>query len=179
MSNPTLNRFFSLHYLAPFLISAVAIVHIVLLHDHGSTDPCLHSKNNDVIRFYPYFLSKDIFGFLIFLIFLSIFCFFFPNFLGHPDNYVVANPLVTPKHIVPEWYFLPFYGLLRSIPNKFMGIALMIGAIVLLIFLPYMTFNDIEHDQYTGNTYGLWTWKYISIYRFLTVIFILNFFILG
>jgi len=123
----------------PFVISALALVHIVLLHEKGSTDPCVHGYKNDYIRFYPYFYLKDLFGFFCILFFYFFFVFFFPNYLGHPDNYVEANPLVTPKHIVPEWYFLPFYGLLRSIPNKYLGILLMILSIVFLILLPFTT----------------------------------------
>jgi ubiquinol-cytochrome c reductase cytochrome b subunit len=127
------------------------------LHDQGSTDPCVHAKHVDVIRFYPYFYYKDIFGLFLILILFSIFVFFNQDYLGHPDNYVKANPLVTPKHIVPEWYFLPFYGLLRSIPNKFAGIALMLGAIVFLLLLPIFISNKSFTNEYRGYSYGLWS----------------------
>jgi len=141
VDNPTLNRFYSLHYLLPFVISALAIIHIFLLHEDGSTDPTFRNKEVDVISFYPYFVVKDIVSLLVVFFFLAVFLFFYPNFLGHPDNYVEANALVTPKHIVPEWYFLPFYGLLRAIPNKYLGIAFMFGSLLILFKLPALGFE--------------------------------------
>ncbi len=177
VDNPTLNRFFSLHYLFPFLIFALMIIHLFFLHQSGSSDPCLHAKQVDVIRFYPYFVVKDIFGLLIFFFFLGYFVFFAPNFLGHPDNYVEANPLVTPKHIVPEWYFLPFYGMLRSIPNKFAGIAVMFSALIFLLILPF--FVSISNSRLFGFSYGLLLYSSILIYRKLVLIFIANFILLG
>ena len=110
VSNPTLNRFYSLHYLFPFIISGLTIVHLSLLHKDGSNNPLGINQNVDTISFYPYFYVKDLFSFFIFVFIFSFFVFFYPNVLGHPDNYIPANPLVTPPHIVPEWFFLPFYA---------------------------------------------------------------------
>jgi quinol-cytochrome oxidoreductase complex cytochrome b subunit len=109
VDNATLNRFFSLHYFLPFIIAALAVIHLALLHENGSTNPSGVDFGGDYIFFYPYFYVKDLFGFLIFLLVFTIFISFYPNALGHSDNYIPANPLVTPAHIVPEWYFLPFY----------------------------------------------------------------------
>ena len=177
VDNPTLNRFFSLHYLFPFLIFALMLIHLFFLHQSGSSDPSIHAKQIDVIRFYPYFVIKDILGLLIFLLGLSYFVFFAPNYLGHPDNYVEANPLVTPKHIVPEWYFLPFYGMLRSIPNKFAGIAVMFSALIFLLILPF--FVSVANSRIFGFSYGFLNHSYISLYRKMVLIFIANFVLLG
>ena len=180
VDNPTLNRFYSLHYLLPFVIAALALVHIVLLHERGSSDPCVHGYKNDYIRFYPFFYLKDLFGLLCLLFVYLLFVFYYPNYLGHPDNYVEANPLVTPKHIVPEWYFLPFYGLLRSIPNKYLGIIFMIVSIVFLLLLPFVSrpFAFVRAKT-VGSFLGFWTQKYTIIYRNITVFFFVDFFILG
>ena len=123
VDNATLNRFFALHYLLPFLIAGLAVVHLSLLHTAGSGNPLGINTNIDSITFYPYFYSKDVFAFLTYVFFLCFFVFYFPNALGHSDNYIPANPLVTPPHIVPEWYFLPFYAILRSIPDKLGGVV--------------------------------------------------------
>jgi ubiquinol-cytochrome c reductase cytochrome b subunit len=147
VDNATLNRFFSLHYLLPFVIAALAIVHLTLLHQEGSNDP-LGSDIRDTIPFFPYFYVKDLFSFFIFLTFFSIFLFFYPNTLGHPDNYILANPMVTPPHIVPEWYFLPFYAILRSIPDKLLGVVAMFGALVVLGALPYLNTSEIRSPRF-------------------------------
>jgi ubiquinol-cytochrome c reductase cytochrome b subunit len=136
VDNPTLNRFFSLHYLLPFLIAAVAGLHLILLHQNGSTNPLGVVSTYDRIPFYPYFYVKDLFGFFIFVLVFSFFVVYAPNYIGHPDNYIEANPLVTPAHIVPEWYFLPFYAILRTIPDKLGGVVLIGLAIVILALLP-------------------------------------------
>jgi len=136
VDNPTLNRFFSLHYLMPFLIAAVALLHLVLLHENGSNNPLGISSVVDRISFYPYFYVKDLFAFMLFVLFFSFFVIYAPNYMGHPDNYIEANPLVTPAHIVPEWYFLPFYAILRTIPDKLGGVLLMVIAIFILAILP-------------------------------------------
>ncbi|WGF86891.1 cytochrome b [Marinivivus vitaminiproducens] len=117
VDNPTLNRFFSLHYLLPFMIAGVVVLHVLALHEHGSNNPLGIDRKSpkDSIPFHPYYTVKDAFGVGVFLIVFAIFVFFAPNVLGHPDNYIPANPLSTPSHIVPEWYFLPFYAMLRSI----------------------------------------------------------------
>ncbi len=144
VDNPTLNRFFSLHYLLPFLTAGVIGLHLILLHNHGSSSLIIATKSSDKIPFYPYLYLKDVFGFLCFLTFFSFFIFFIPNALGHPDNYIPANPMVTPTHIVPEWYFLPFYAILRSIPDKLGGVACMGLALVLFIFIPWVEYRLVR-----------------------------------
>jgi len=139
VDNATLNRFFSLHYLVPFLIAGLSLVHLALLHENGSNNPLGLDSKSGKISFYPYFYIKDLFGVFIFTIFFSMFIFFAPNFLGHPDNYIPANSLVTPPHIVPEWYYLPFYAILRSIPDKLGGVIAMFGSILILYLLPLMS----------------------------------------
>jgi ubiquinol-cytochrome c reductase cytochrome b/c1 subunit len=135
VDNATLNRFFSLHYLFPFIITALVFLHIIFLHEHGSNNPLGINSNVDKIVF-PYFVIKDLYSLSFFFIILSYFVFFEPNLLGHPDNYIPANPMVTPTHIVPEWYFLPFYAILRSVPNKTFGVVLLLAAIIVLLVLP-------------------------------------------
>jgi ubiquinol-cytochrome c reductase cytochrome b subunit len=148
VDNATLTRFFSLHFLLPFVMVAVTLTHLTLLHADGSTNPLGISECADYIPFYPYFWLKDIFGFLIFLVFFSFLVFFEPNLLGHPDNYIRANALVTPTHIVPEWYFLPFYAILRAVPNKLGGVILMIASIAILFFLPLIDRNEYTYLPY-------------------------------
>jgi ubiquinol-cytochrome c reductase cytochrome b subunit len=139
VGNPTLNRFFSLHYLLPFVLTAIVILHVVFLHDNGSSNPLgVKSFFIDSITFTPYFTIKDILGIYFFFFIFFWFLFFFPNYLGHFDNYIPANPLATPPHIVPEWYFLPFYGILRSVPDKFFGVFLLIFSIISLIILVFL-----------------------------------------
>lgn len=134
----TLNRFFSIHYLLPFLIIGLAGTHIGVLHSIGSNNP---TGIDSIVfsSFHPYFTVKDFFVTLGFFIFIFYFLFFYPNILGHPDNYILANAMVTPAHIVPEWYFLPFYAILRSIPNKLGGVFAMISAIFCWLFLPFIS----------------------------------------
>lgn len=148
IDNATLNRFFSLHYLIPFLISGLAIGHLSILHVQGSTNPLGINSNIDTISFYPYFYVKDLFGLILLLIFFSFFIFFNSNLLGHADNYIKANPLVTPTHIVPEWYFLPFYAILRSIPNKIGGVFCFAFSIVILLFLPFLISFKIKSSKF-------------------------------
>ena len=136
VDNPTLNRFFSLHYLLPFIIAGLAGLHLVLLHQDGSNNPLGINSKLERIPFLPYFYVKDFFGFLLFALLFSFFVVYAPNYLGHPDNYIEADPMVTPAHIVPEWYFLPFYAILRTIPDKLGGVAMMGLAIVILFALP-------------------------------------------
>jgi len=167
VDNATLNRFFSLHYLMPFLIAGVTLVHLSLLHKKGSNNPLGINTNLETIPFYPYFYVKDLLFFFIFLAVFSFFLFFYPNTLGHPDNYIPANPLVTPPHIVPEWYFLPFYAILRSIPDKLGGVAAMGGAIVILLALPIINTSKIRSS------------KFRPIFRFLYWFWIADFLILG
>lgn len=137
VNNATLNRFYSLHYLLPFIIAALALVHISILHIEGSSNPLgIESYNN--LPFYPYFWLKDFFALSVFIFVLIVLVFFYPNSLGHVSNYIPADPLVTPAHIVPEWYFLPFYAILRSIPNKLGGVICMFLAILVLFVIPFI-----------------------------------------
>lgn len=144
INNATLNRFFSFHYLFPFLIAALVFIHIVFLHEHGSNNPLGISFYVDPVFMYPYFILKDLLGVICFLMFFAFFVFFVPNLLGHPDNYIPANPMVTPAHIVPEWYFLPFYAILRAIPNKLLGVLALIFSILALIALPFIIKPDVR-----------------------------------
>jgi ubiquinol-cytochrome c reductase cytochrome b subunit len=157
VSNPTLNRFFSLHYLLPFVIVAVVGLHLIALHSHGSNNPLgIDSKGpQDSIPFHPYYTIKDTFGLMVFLIVFSIFIFYLPNFLGDPQNYIPANPLQTPPDIVPEWYFLPFYAILRSmtfnvlgIPSKLVGVILMFSSILLLFVLPWLDTSRVRSAMF-------------------------------
>jgi len=148
VDNATLNRFFSLHYLMPFVILGLVVIHLGLLHTSGSNNPLGINTNIDTVSFYPYFYVKDLFSFLILLAFFSFFVFFYPNVLGHADNYIPANPMVTPPHIVPEWYFLPFYAILRSIPDKLGGVVAMISAILVLLALPLINTSEIRSANF-------------------------------
>ncbi|HVI52036.1 MAG TPA: cytochrome b/b6 [Candidatus Sulfotelmatobacter sp.] len=150
VDNPTLNRFFSLHYLLPFLIFAVVFLHLVALHTSKSNNPLgIEVKGpQDTIPFHPYYTIKDLFGVGVFLIVYLGFVFFAPNFFGEPDNYIPANPLVTPAHIVPEWYYLPFYAILRSIPDKLAGVLAMFSAIIILFFLPWIDSSKVKSAKF-------------------------------
>ena len=148
VDNATLNRFFSFHYLFPFIIAALTLVHLALLHQDGSGNPLGIETSVDKIPIYPYFIVKDFLGIIFFIIFFSIFTYFYPNILGHPDNYIEANPMVTPAHIVPEWYFLPFYAILRSIPHKLGGVVAMFCSIVILALLPWVHSTEIRSSRF-------------------------------
>jgi ubiquinol-cytochrome c reductase cytochrome b subunit len=148
VGNATLNRFYSLHYLMPFIIVGFVFVHLSLLHKDGSNNPLGINTNIDYIPFYPYFYVKDLFSFLVLVLFFTIIVSFYPNILGHPDNYIPANPLSTPAHIVPEWYFLPFYAILRSIPDKLGGVLAMIGAILVWFLLPIINTSEIRSSKF-------------------------------
>merc|ERR1712100_81712 len=141
VDNATLNRLFSLHYLLPFLIAGLVVLHLVLLHIHGNNNPLGIVTKTGSVPFYPYFIIKDIFALDALLLFFSYFVFFEPNVLGHSDNYIPANPMVTPEHIVPEWYFLPYYAILRSIPDKLGGVLAMFGSILVLAVIPFIIPN--------------------------------------
>ena len=150
VDNATLNRFFSLHYLMPFIIAGVVVLHIVALHRFGSNNPIgIDTKGpQDTISFHPYYTIKDIFGIAVFLLLLAIVVFFFPNAMGHPDNYIPANAMQTPAHIVPEWYFLPFYAILRAVPDKLGGVLLMFGAIAVLFILPWLDKSPVRSARF-------------------------------
>ena len=137
VNNATLNRFFALHFVLPFVLAALALMHLIALHDGaGSSNPLGISGNYDRLPFAPYFIFKDLITIFLFILVLSIFVFFMPNILGDSENYVVANPMQTPPAIVPEWYLLPFYAILRSIPNKLLGVIAMFSAILIILILP-------------------------------------------
>ncbi len=150
VDNPTLNRFFALHYLFPFLIVGLVFLHLVALHTHGSNNPTgvEAKKPSDKIPFHPYYTVKDILGLVIFLTIWGAFVFFAPNFFGEPDNYIPADPLVTPPHIVPEWYFLPFYAILRSIPDKLGGVVLMFSAVFVMFIIPWLDTSPVRSGRY-------------------------------
>jgi len=166
VDNATLNRFYSLHYLMPFVITGLVLVHLSLLHTHGSNNPLGINKNVDTVSFYPYFYVKDLFAFLILVAFFSFFLFYYPNALGHSDNYIPANPLVTPAHIVPEWYFLPFYAILRSIPDKLGGVVAMVAAILVLLLLPVINTSEIRSSKFRP-IYGIAYWFLVSDFLLL------------
>ncbi len=150
VGNPTLNRFFSLHYLLPFVIAGVVVLHVWALHVAGQNNPAgvEPQTDKDTVAFTPYATIKDAFGMVCFLLFFAWFVFYIPNYLGDPDNYIPANPAVTPAHIVPEWYYLPFYAILRSIPNKLAGVMAMFGAIIVLAFLPWLDAAKTRSSRY-------------------------------
>jgi ubiquinol-cytochrome c reductase cytochrome b/c1 subunit len=150
VSGTTLNRFFSLHYLLPFVIAGLVILHIWALHVGGQNNPTgLDIKTkSDSVPMYPYAVAKDAFGLFAFLLLFAWFVFFLPDYLGHADNYTEANPLVTPPHIVPEWYFLPFYAILRAIPSKLGGVIAMVSAIVILVFVPWLDSSRVRSAKY-------------------------------
>jgi len=182
VDNPTLNRFFALHYLLPFVIFAVVFLHVWALHVTGSNNPLgIDTKGpQDTLPFHPYYTIKDTFGLLIFLMVYVLFSFFMPNALGHPDNYIPADPLVTPAHIVPEWYFLPFYAMLRAITfdigipftdivfieAKLGGVLVMFGSIALLFILPFIDRHPVRSARFRP-------W-----YRIALLVFVANFFLL-
>ena len=147
VGSPTLTRFFSLHYLFPFLIFGLVILHIWALHIPGNNNPVgidIKKPSKETVPFHPYIIIKDLYALLIFLIIFSGFVFFVPNVLGHPDNYIEANPMVTPSHIVPEWYLLPFYAILRSVPDKLGGVVVMFAAVFILMFLPWLDTSKVR-----------------------------------
>jgi ubiquinol-cytochrome c reductase cytochrome b/c1 subunit len=150
VDNATLNRFFALHYLLPLVLVGVVFFHLIALHQHGSNNPLgIDAKGEqDKIPFHPYYTSKDFFGFGVFFLVFSYFVFFNPNVLGHPDNYIPANPMVTPAHIVPEWYFLPFYAILRAVPDKLGGVLAMFGAILVLFVLPWLDTSKVRSGNF-------------------------------
>jgi len=167
VNNATLNRFFALHYLLPFILVALVLMHLIALHDTaGSSNPLGLSGNYDRITFAPYYLFKDLITIFIFIFVLSLFVFFMPNVLGDSENYIMANPMQTPPAIVPEWYLLPFYAILRSIPNKLLGVIAMFAAILAIMLLPI---TDL------GRSKGL---QFRPLSKLAFLIFVANFLIL-
>jgi ubiquinol-cytochrome c reductase cytochrome b subunit len=167
VNNATLNRFFALHFVLPFVLAALVLMHLIALHETaGSSNPLGVSGNYDRITFAPYFLFKDLITIFIFIFVLSLFVFFMPNYLGDSENYIMANPMQTPPAIVPEWYLLPFYAILRSIPNKLLGVIAMLMAILIILILPI---TDL------GRTKGL---QFRPLSKFIFWAFLVNFLIL-
>nr|YP_010170858.1 apocytochrome b [Metschnikowia bicuspidata]QSD56445.1 apocytochrome b [Metschnikowia bicuspidata] len=167
VSNPTMQRFFALHYLLPFMLAALVIMHLMALHTHGSSNPVGMSGNLDRMPMHSYFLFKDLMTVFVFMLMFSLFVFFSPNTLGHSDNYMPGNPMVTPPSMVPEWYLLPFYAMLRSMPDKLGGVMAMFGALLITLILP-MT----DRSVIRGNTF-----KVLSKLSFY--LFVFNFLLLG
>lgn len=169
VSGVTLNRFFSLHYLLPFVIVGVVILHVWALHVVGQNNPIgieIKTKS-DSVPMAPYAVMKDLFAMFVFIIMFAWFVFYAPDYLGHADNYIEANPLVTPPHIVPEWYYLPFYAILRAVPSKLGGVALMFGSILVLLFLPWLDTSRVRSSRYR------------PIFKWLLVLFFFSFLALG
>jgi len=166
VDNPTLNRFFALHFLLPFILAALVIMHLIALHINGSNNPEGLPSNTDRIRFHPYFTIKDLVGFFWLILFLSYFVFFDPNYLGHPDSCTPANPLITPASIVPEWYFLPFYAILRSIPDKLFGVLAMFGSLLILIPLSLFSTLNIRSLRFRPLLHLLF-WIFVFNFLFL------------
>jgi ubiquinol-cytochrome c reductase cytochrome b subunit len=172
IDNATLNRFFSLHYLLPFVILGVVVLHLWALHTAGQNNPVgvLIPKERtakDTLPFHPYYTVKDGVALIAFMIMFAVFVFFMPNALGHADNYIPANPLVTPAHIVPEWYMLPFYAILRAVPDKFGGVLAMFAAIGILFVLPWLDTSKVR------------SMRYRPIMKVFFILFVVNAFILG
>jgi len=169
VGNPTLQRFFSLHYLLPFVIAAIVGLHVWAIHHVGQNNPIgiTEKSKKDTLPFHPYYTMKDGFAVAVFLLIFAFFMFYLPDALGHADNYQRANPMVTPPHIVPEWYYLPFYAILRAVPNKLAGILLMGGAIGVLFILPWLDTAKVRSLRFRPVT------------RVFFIIFVIMCFVLG
>src|ERR1700686_4387407 len=164
VGNPTLGRFYSLHYLLPFVIAGVVVLHVWALHMVGQNNPTgIEPKSEkDTVAFTPYATSKDAFVLMVFCILFGWFVFYLPNYLGHADNYIPANPAVTPSEIVPEWYYLPFYAILRAIPNKLMGVTALGASIVILAFLPWLDTSPVRSARYRP-LYRQFFWVFVVV----------------
>jgi quinol-cytochrome oxidoreductase complex cytochrome b subunit len=162
VGGPTLTRLYSLHYLFPFLIAGVVVLHIWALHIPGNNNPSgIDVKSpRETIPFHPYYTIKDGFALALFALFFACFVFYAPNLLGHPDNYIPANPLQTPAHIVPEWYFLPFYAILRAIPSKLFGVIALISSIAILFFVPWLDTSRVRSTSYRP-IYKWFFWAFV------------------
>ncbi len=169
IGNATLNRFFSLHYLLPFIISLLAMMHLIALHGHGSSNPLGITGNLDRLAMQPYYIFKDIITILLALIIILSIVFFAPNVLNHSDNYIEANPMVTPISIVPEWYLLPFYAILRSIPNKLLGVIAMFASLLILLTLPIFDLSKVKGNAFKPLSKIIY-WIFIS--NFILLMFL-------
>jgi ubiquinol-cytochrome c reductase cytochrome b subunit len=175
VDNPTLNRFFSLHYLLPFIIAAIVGLHIWALHVPGNNNPIgVEVKSErDTVAFHPFYTMKDFFAVVVFCIPFAWFVFYAPDILGHPDNYIQANPLVTPAHIVPEWYFLPFYAILRAIDfnfildSKLLGVIAFGGSILILFFLPWLDTSKVRSGTFRPM-FKWFYWVFVANFVLLT-----------
>ena len=189
VDNPTLQRFFSLHYLLPFVIAALVAVHIWAFHSTGNSNPAgvevrrdsIEIVKKDTVPFWPYYVVKDLFALSFILTIFAAFVWFMPDYLGHPDNYTEANPLVTPAHIVPEWYFLPFYAILRAITAdtwimfflspfmtaKLMGVLMMFGSIAVLALVPWLDTSRVRSGRYRPR-FKWWFWLLVADFLVLT-----------
>jgi ubiquinol-cytochrome c reductase cytochrome b/c1 subunit len=166
VGNPTLNRFYSLHYLLPFIIAGVVVLHVWALHVVGQNNPAGVEPKNDkeTLAFTPYATIKDAFGLMVFCILFGWLVFYVPNYLGHSDNYIPANPAATPSEIVPEWYYLPFYAILRAIPNKLIGVGALLASILVLAFLPWLDTSPVRSGRYRPlYKYFFWAFVIVSI----------------
>lgn len=195
VDNATLRRFYTFHFLLPFIVTAITIIHLLFLHQTGSNNPLGINRNIDKIPFHPYFSFKDIVGFIVLLIILTLLTLINPNLLGDPDNFIPANPLVTPVHIQPEWYFLFAYAILRSIPNKLGGVIALVLSIAILFILPFSHLRKFRGNQfYPINKILFWslvvivillTWigarpvedPYVLVGQILTVLYFLYYII--
>ena len=166
VGDPTLNRFYSLHYLFPFVLAAVIILHIAILHLTGSNNPT-GIENTDRITFHPYFIIKDFYGYIIFSFLFTIIIFFFPNYFGDPENFIKANSLVTPVHIMPEWYFLFAYAILRAIPNKLGGVIALLASVLILFVVPFTHISKLK-SLYFRPLGKVMFWLFISNFVLLT-----------
>jgi quinol-cytochrome oxidoreductase complex cytochrome b subunit len=167
VGNPTLKRFFAIHFFLPFLIAGFTMIHLALLHKVGSSSPIGSDVGVDDVPFYPYFVTKDAFAFACFLLVFATFVLYFPNTLNHPDNYIPADPLRTPAHVVPEWYFLPFYAILRSIPHKSAGILTMLGSILVLFIIPFINTSKVRNTTFRP-IFKICFWLFIADFVILT-----------
>nr|ATN42483.1 cytochrome b [Calophya schini] len=194
VDNPTLTRFFTLHFMLPFILSGVILVHLIFLHETGSSNPLGTPLNNDKIPFYPYFLIKDFMGYIIFMMSFLMLIMYYPYMLNDPDNFIPANPLSTPLHIQPEWYFLFAYSILRAIPNKLGGVVALVTSILILMTLSFMkspTMKTFSFYPITQHVFWIWininimlTWigmkpvedPYILLSQILTILYFVMFF---
>ena len=166
VSGATLTKFFALHFVLPFIITALALFHIYLLHISGSGNPLgADLLLLDSVPFFPYYSAKDLFGVVFYLFIFQLLVIHAPHYLGHPDNYIQANPMVTPSHIVPEWYLLPFYAILRAIPNKLLGVIAMGLSIVFIICLPFLLKSEIRSMRFRPLSKGLFWVFLIVVYQ--------------
>nr|ARH55207.1 cytochrome b [Silpha tyrolensis] len=167
VDNATLTRFFALHFLLPFIVAAMTIIHLLFLHQTGSNNPLGVNGNIDKVPFHPYFTFKDLFGFIMLTMILVLLTLTNPNMFGDPDNFIPANPMVTPVHIQPEWYFLFAYAILRSIPNKLGGVLALVMSIAILLFMPFMNKKKIQSTRFYPINKFLF-WSLVSIVLLLT-----------